>query len=107
MTDGPMWWLMALPRETMLRFMDRSGMATGALGIGMLAFFGALPMAAMALVLMRDQVRQGALEAAGFQPAPWVAPQWGPVAVFLVLLVLALLAVGRMVRALVRASRTP
>ncbi len=44
------WWLMALPRETMLRFMGRSGVASAALGIGMLAGLGALVMVAMALV---------------------------------------------------------
>ena len=125
-----LWWLIALPRGTMLRFMGHNAVATGALGVGLMAALGALMMMAIALgrdeprglirgsawslgltlvamVLMRDQVRQGALEAAGFSPSPWVPPQWGPIALFVVLLVAAVLAVAWMVRAFVRAATGP
>ncbi|RMF74629.1 MAG: hypothetical protein D6738_05860 [Acidobacteria bacterium] len=124
-----LWWLIALPRETMLRFMGGSAVASGALAIGLLAALSALLMMAMALgredprglirggawslgltlvamVLMRDQVRQGALEAAGFEPSPWVEPQWGPIVLFVVLLVAALAAVAWMVRAIARPAST-
>ena len=53
-------------------------------------------------VLLRDQVRQGALEAAGFQVQAWVEPQWGPIVIFAVLLVAAIAIIAWMVRALVR-----
>jgi hypothetical protein len=39
---------------------------------------------------------------ASFQPTPWVAPQWTPILLFVVLLVGALGTVGWMVRALAR-----
>ena len=39
------------------------------------------------MVLLRDQVRQIALRDAGVEPRAWVVAQWGPFAVFVVLLV--------------------
>jgi hypothetical protein len=121
------WWLVALPRETMMRFMGGNGFATALLGLGILLSLAVLLHMAMAaasarparlatsgaallalllvvMVLTRDQVRRGALEAAGFEPVAWVAPQWGPILVFLALLVSALGAVGWMVRALARGT---
>jgi hypothetical protein len=55
------------------------------------------------MVLVRDVVRRALLDAAGFQPATWIVPQWGPIAIFLVLLVVAIALVAWMVAALVRA----
>jgi hypothetical protein len=56
----------------------------------------------VAMVLLRDQLRQLALRLSGFEPPTWVAPQWGPFAVFALFLVAAVVAVAWMVRALVR-----
>ena len=39
------------------------------------------------MVLLRDQVRQLTLRHAGFEHPSWVEPQWGPLAVFFLLLV--------------------
>ena len=117
------WFLFALPQTTIARFMGEVPAATALLGLGM--FFGLGSMAVMFLavhaprpvplvrlgmgglcltlvcmVLMRDQVRQGALAASGYEPVRWVEPQWGNISVFLVLLVVGVLAVIWMVRAL-------
>lgn len=122
-----LWWLVALPRETMLRFMGRDAVATGSLAVGLLLALASFAMMTMtlvksepaglikgashallvtlvAMVLMRDQVRQGALAAAGFEMTPWVVPQWGPILLFVALLVLAVVTVGWMVRALLKAA---
>lgn len=108
-----MWWLVALPRETMLRFMGQNLVATLALGLGMVFTLAALFTIALApvaknpqslvlasliglvltlvgMVLARDQVRQGALEASGFDMPAWQVPQWGPIALFAVMLFAAL-----------------
>ncbi len=118
-------WLAMLPRESILRFMGTNPGATVVLALGMMLGFGALVtlfMAASAkdpaplvktgiglvavtlvlMVLTRDHVRQAALETAGFQPAAWIVPQWGPIAVFLVLLLATVGAVVWMVAALAR-----
>jgi len=118
-----LWWLMALPRETMLRFMGGSPLASASLVLGTVLVLGALvlvqgirrsdaPMkpllygtglAAAGLVfmaLMRDQVRQGALKAAGYTFPEWLEPKWGQLAVFIVLLLLAAITVIWMVRKL-------
>jgi len=110
-------WLAMLPRESILRFMGANPGATAVLAFGMMLGFGALVTVFMAgsakdpaplvkagiglvvltlvlMVLTRDHVRQAALETAGFQPTAWIVPQWGPIAVFLVLL---LAAVGTVV----------
>jgi hypothetical protein len=47
-------------------------------------------------------VRRGSLEAAGFELNPWVAPQWSPILLFAVLLVVAVVLVLWMVIALAR-----
>lgn len=119
-----LWWLVALPRETMMRFMGGNGLATALLALGLLLSVGVLLHAVLAarsaspsrlalsaavlllvllvvMILTRDQVRRGALEAAGFEPVAWVAPQWGPILLFALLLVGAIAAVAWMVRALV------
>ncbi len=118
-------WLAMLPREIMLRFMGTNPAPTLVLAIGMTLGLTALALVFMAaaserpaplartgiglalativlMVLTRDYVRQAALDAAGFQPVAWVAPQWGPIAVFVVLLVAAIATVVWMVVALAR-----
>jgi hypothetical protein len=117
------WWLMALPRETMLLFMGGSPVASGVLMLGIVLGIGALvlmegtrkdkaPMKrlfagssllALTLVLMilaRDQIRRGALAAAGYEIPAWVEPRWGQLTVFLLLLVGAAVTIIWMVRKL-------
>jgi hypothetical protein len=113
------------PRATLVRFMGQNLWATSFLGLGLLFALGALMMAFNAahasapsrllggtvaslvltlvmMVLMRDQVRRAALEAADFQAAPWVEPQWGVIALFLALLLVAISSVAWMVLTLAR-----
>lgn len=113
-------WLGALPREVMSQFMGGDAMVTGVFVAGIGAGLGAVALmirtltsprpagAAVAtaaatlltiilMILSRDHVRQAALDAAGFTPARWVAPQWGPIAIFAVLLVVAIVSVIWMV----------
>jgi hypothetical protein len=117
--------LIALPRETMLRFMGGDLVATISLAAGVLlalvalilgflslqakepggmvkGAFACLILTIVGMILNRDQVRAAALEAAGFEPNAWIAPQWGPIAIFFVLLVAALATVAWMVVALAR-----
>jgi hypothetical protein len=107
------WWLIALPREVLLRFMGGSGYATTVLGLGVVlglaslvlmaiaiyapdpagparAAGGTLVLTLLTMILARDEVRQGMLERVGFRVNPWVEPQWGPIAVFAVLLLISL-----------------
>ena len=118
-------WLAMLPRESILRFMGANPGATVVLALGMMLGFGALVTVFMAgsardpaplvktgiglvvatlvlMVLTRDHVRRAALDTAGFQAVPWTVPQWGPIAVFAVLLVAAVAVVAWMVAALAR-----
>jgi hypothetical protein len=122
-----LWWLAALPREVLLQFM-RGGMGVvGVLLAGialtlasaahlMLAAGGKKPginvsvsvsamLGGLAMMLLtRDAVRSASLGVAGFQPVQWIAPQWGPIAIFGVLLVGAVVTIWWMVRALVKAA---
>ena len=123
------WWLAALPLQTMLLFMGRDVGATLFLVAGIvaaLAAFGHMIPATMAkdprtllvggagslgvtlacMVMVRDSARRAELAAAGFQPAAWVQPQWGAILVFLVLLLAAIVLVGWMIRAIVAAKVT-
>lgn len=122
-----LWWLAALPTEVILRFMGRDVAALTVLLLGIfLTFAGAgllvlgaashdgspgryvagssacLPLGIVMMLLTRDTVRRVSLELAGFRPVEWVAPQWGPIVIFVVLLVVALATIAWMVRALVR-----
>jgi hypothetical protein len=113
------------PRATLMRFLGQHLGATVLLGFGVLFALGALMMAfasihapephrllrgtaitlvltLMMMVLIRDQVRRAALEVAGFEPAPWVEPQWSVIGLFLLLLVVALGTVAWMVVAIAR-----
>jgi hypothetical protein len=121
------WWLAALPKETVLRFMGQNMGAALALTGGVLAGLASLTMMTIAIaarrpagiirgasgvlvfalalmILTRDQVRTAALESAGYQPTAWIAPQWGLMALFALLLLVALALIGGMVAALVRGA---
>lgn len=122
-----LWWLAALPRDVVMRFMGQDVAALIVLLLGIFLTFsgtGLLSMAGAAtdrnprtfvsaaaasllggivmMILTRDTVRRASLDLAGFAPVTWVVPQWGPIAVFVVLLVAALASVVWMVRALAR-----
>jgi hypothetical protein len=119
------WWLAALPSEMLLQFMGRNLSATLWLAAGIfaaLSAIGHLIPAAMAkpkrslisgaaisllvcivcMVAVRDIVRRASLPASVLPPATWVSPQWGAIALFVLLLAGALGLVWWMVRALAR-----
>jgi hypothetical protein len=121
-----LWWLAALPREVLLRFMGGDMRAMGELLAGilltltgaghtvlavtarrpgvMVTISAASLLGGIAMMLMtRDAIRRFTLELAGYQPVNWIAPQWGPIAIFLVLLVTAVGMVIWMARALATA----
>jgi len=121
-------WFGTLPRETMQRFMGGDAFVTGVFGAGIiagLAAMGLMVLTAMSkrpagpaaggvaatlvtivlMVLNRNHVRQASLDAAGFAPAQWIAPQWGPIAIFAVLLVMAIACVVWMVAQLAAAPK--
>jgi hypothetical protein len=122
-----LWWLAALPRDVLLRFMGHDMRAIGELLAGilltltgaghtLLAATGKRPvpmvttsavtlLAGIAMMLLtRDTIRRVTLELAGFQPVNWVSPQWGPIAIFGALLLAAVAAIVWMTRALVTAK---
>ncbi len=122
-----LWWLAALPRNVMMRFMGQdmaalivllAGIFLTFAGAGFLMLAGAaadrphryvvaaavtLPLGIVMMILTRDTVRQASLATAGFTEVTWVAPQWGPIVIFAVLLLVALGSIVWMVRALQRA----
>jgi hypothetical protein len=63
---------------------------------------GLLAATLVVMVLLRDEVRQLALRDAGFEHPAWVVTQWGPLAAFAVLLVMAVASIAWMARALAR-----
>jgi hypothetical protein len=124
-----LWFLSAQPKERLFYLIGGSKWAAALLAVGILGALGALavtPIAAqaadaarplrglfgslavtlVAMVLLRDQVRTAALAEAGFTPTPWVEPQWGAIAVFLVLLLAAVGTIVWMFVALARSGRT-
>jgi hypothetical protein len=105
-----LWWLGTLPREVILRFAGKSVLALVSLSVGSLLGLVACIAMVMAMnspqpkkfvgaglwsllgclflmVIARDEVRKGMLGIAGFEQPTWVAPQWGVIAIFGVLLV--------------------
>ncbi len=121
------WFLFSLPEETMARFMGQVPVATTVLGLGIFAGMatmtlmflaanaprpaplvgggiGGLVITVVCMVLVRDQVRRGALATMNFEPVLWVEPQWANITLFLVLLVAGAVTVVWMVRALVTAG---
>jgi hypothetical protein len=122
-----LWWLAALPRDVLLRFMGGDMRAVGELLAGilltltgaghtvlavtakrpgvMVTISAAALFAGIAMMLLtRDAVRRFSLDLAGYQPVNWVAPQWGPIVIFFVLLGAAIATVAWMTRALARAD---
>ncbi|MEW5983805.1 MAG: hypothetical protein AB1806_15750 [Acidobacteriota bacterium] len=120
-----MWWLAALPRDVMQRFMGQDmtamvvlllGILLTITGVGLLLLATASKRAPRTVVvaaahllvgialmlLTRDTVRAASLAQAGFQPANWIMPQWGPILIFIALLVISSTSVVWMVRALAR-----
>lgn len=108
-----LWWFGALPREVMLRFVGGNTVATvwavGGTAAGLAAVWmmiGAIRASGparlvrwgtvftgvtlVAMIVSRDQVRQGMLRMAQFESTAWIEPQWGVIALFGVLLVAAL-----------------
>jgi hypothetical protein len=120
-----LWWIVKLPRGAMLQFMGRDPVATASLVLSILLtasamwiLWGARDAAApgrkvvvgaahvgvifLLMVLMRDAVRRGTL-GERFQTATMpTAPQWGPIVVFVLLLVAAIAIIGWMVVAMQR-----
>lgn len=122
------WFLFSLPQETMARFMGPVPVATAVLGLGIFAGIatmtlmflaanaprpdplvgagiGGLLVTVVSMVLVRDQVRRGALATMKFEPVRWVEPQWTNIILFFILLVAATATVVWMVRALIMAGR--
>ena len=120
------WLLGSLPVDTLLQLIGRNAVASAVLAAGFLSA-GATVAAILAaarsgrpgrmfavgigaglatlalMILTRDFMRRTLLAAAGFEPARWIAPQWGPIAIFGVLLIVAVLLTAWMVATLVRA----
>lgn len=122
-----LWWLAALPRDVLIQFMRGGAGPIGVLLAGIvltiagashlvLAGSGRKPavnlgvatgamLAGVGMMIgTRDTIRALSLGAAGFQPVTWTAPQWGPILIFVVLLLGAIATVWWMVRALVKAA---
>jgi len=122
-----MWFLLAQPKEILVRLVGGDTWAMTLLALGILlgiaaGGFALLAMGAkdparatkaqvgillptlVVMVLLRDQVRQLVLRDAGFEHPSWVEPQWGPLAVFALLLVAAVVTIAWMARALARGS---
>lgn len=109
-TFAGLWWLGALPREVLLRFMGQDLLSSLSLALGITLGFVTLGMMVMAIgianparlvtystwtllgtivamVLARDGVRRGMLARANFIQTTWIEPQWAVITIFLVLLV--------------------
>ncbi|MGA7617152.1 MAG: hypothetical protein WBX15_18460 [Thermoanaerobaculia bacterium] len=123
------WWMSRLPLPLMKRFMGGSVAGTVVLALGVMTGLASLafvlgvrrsdrpawmlktsiPLVVVTLVLMllaRDQVREGMLEAAGFQITGFVEPQWGVISLF-VLLLLGGVAVAIWMGMLLRGTGSP
>jgi hypothetical protein len=121
------WWLVALPPEIVIGSMGQAvalmAVLAGGILLGLAAFSlmimaipaawpgsllraaaGALAAGLVLMITTRDLVRRGLLEAAGFQPVNWVSSQWGPIAIFAVLLLAGVGTVIWMVVSLLRAA---
>jgi hypothetical protein len=121
------WWLMALPRDVLLRFMGRDPAAAVVLMVGVacglivLVAFAmasraidpspavrggawALGLTLVTMLFTRDQVRESAFATLGLEPARWVEAQWLPFSIFVVLLIAALAVVAWMVMEVVDPS---
>jgi NADH:ubiquinone oxidoreductase subunit 6 (subunit J) len=125
-----LWWIVMLPRGAMLQFMGRDPVATASLVLSLLLtasamwiLWGARDAAApgrkvivgaahvgvifLLMVLMRDAVRRGTL-GERFQTSGMASePQWGPIVVFVVLLVAGIATIGWMVAAMQKKRAEP
>jgi cytochrome oxidase Cu insertion factor (SCO1/SenC/PrrC family)/Cu/Ag efflux protein CusF len=124
-----MLFLLAQPKTVLIRLVGGDAWAMSLLALGILLGIAAAGLALLALgakdavratwaqagllaatlvvmVLLRDQVRQIALRDAGFEHPGRVATQWGPLAIFTVLLVVAAVTIAWMVRVFARGRRT-
>jgi len=122
-----MLFLLALPRSVLIRLVGGDRWAMTLLALGILLAIAAAGLALLALgvkaavrvtwaqlwllaatlvvmVLLRDQVRLIAIRDAGFEHPARVATQWGPLAVFVVLLVGGAATIAWMARALARGN---
>lgn len=114
-----LWFLFALKREIMLQFMGGNILATIVFGIGFLCALGAIATAfagnyratmsmaaitVIAMIITRDQLRTMYLSGIFDESTLQVAPQYGVLALFLVILLLGLAAVAWMIRAGFRPS---
>jgi hypothetical protein len=120
-----MLFLLAQPKPVLIRLVGGDAWAMTLLALGILLGIAAAGLALLALgakdavratwaqagllaatlvvmVLLRDQVRQLALRDAGFEHPAWVVTQWGPLAVFVVLLLGAVATIAWMARTLAR-----
>ena len=123
-----LWWLLALPREQMTALMGGSLAATIAFGVGFLAALmalahsllgvnslkpapmlwgaaGALLATILAMVLVRDAVRDAALKEAYPLASLPVGPQWGAIALFLALFAAGVGTCAWMLRVMARARK--
>lgn len=123
------WWMLRLPDDVLNRLIGGEAYATAAFVTGALAGLlalgsavtarvrtrssllvwtttGATLVALVAMVLTRDSVRQAALERIGYAQPALVVTQWGPIAIFAVLLVAAIATVVWMTVKLARGKLT-
>jgi hypothetical protein len=121
------WFLASLPSATLLQLLGRNLVGTSLLAGGIVfalaslafvmgaaqlhepskALLGATVTLIATVVLMiatRDFVRRSITGAAGLESPRWIAPQWGPIAIFGVLLVLTIALVGWMIAVFVRSG---
>jgi hypothetical protein len=120
--------LIALPRPVLERLAGADPHATGLLALAILLgvtvaggallalgarnvtrvtwALGALLATTLAvMLLLREEVRRITLRNAGIEPTSWFVMQWGPFAIFLACLALAVVAIAWMVRALAGGKR--
>jgi hypothetical protein len=102
-----LWWMLALPREVMMRTSLWVGIGTAAMIVALILRSAWALVATLAtMVFARDAVRQGMLDLAGFANTTNVAPQWDVFAIFAVLLVGALATTAWMGWLLMRPARS-
>lgn len=123
-----LWWLAMLPQSTLQALLGQNTTATIVLASGVASGLcaivcvigaiqsprpwrpltgGAVGLIATVVLMIftRDFLRRASLEVAGFQPSTWTVSQWGPIAIFGVLLVTAVALVVWMTATLVREPR--
>jgi hypothetical protein len=112
-----LWFLLSQPDSTLVYLTSGSPWAAAILGFGVVlglavpalaplalrardparatwTLVEGLAMTLLVMVLLRDQLREAALHTAGLAAGRWVAPQWGPIALVVVLLLVAVATVA-------------